>query len=419
MEFIERYIIRHLEKDLVLSSFLDEKSLYRSFNIDIYLFFHFICIIPLLNHYLDDNSIFGLKTPFILMLIILNFVLIFFKKECLNYDLSLRSDLDEEFTILDYFNIVAAKFIDNVLPNKSYRFSSFHSKAYKTILNTKKEHELVYLDYEKTFLNKGIKEFLVENFNRKEKSLVRFYQERIRDSYGVVQDNFIFYSMIIPKRRNMNLDKYKTILKNNQFPPDLIYAPLGFSFEDLIDNKKINNAFVLYSEDDIVKLFTKYYNFEQLISIISMIAETDIKIPVMKSIEEIYFYLLKTERMIKDGSFKLNQLENNKLHKIQDLEYNIGNNKYKFYILKDMEDMYNWGKALKNCLNDDDMDYKNKIIKKQFNLIGIIKNNKKYAVMSIIPNKKRYIRELKKKANQSLDPIEEAVIKTNFIKYYK
>ena len=113
----------------------------------------------------------------------------------------------------------------------------------------------------------------------------------------------------------------------------------------------------------------------------------------------------------------LSEKSNSKLTKIDSLEFIVGTNlKYKAYVLKDMKDIYNWGKALKNCLDKDECEYKNKVVAGDLFLIGIYKREKPYAVLSI--NKKGKILEIKKKANEKLNESEEDYIINKIRKKY-
>lgn len=321
------------------------------------------------------------------------------------------------FSMLDLFNFGISDMIVLFAPGWFERAidAAFFDREF---LMTNEERS--YLEFiESDFIEKGLspEEFIKNNLDRNERTLINFFKQRMFNHKREIQNNFLFYSRIIPKANIMSVDSLKMILVNNQFPNDK--SKLYIRNTSIFKIKYSLKYFSNYQEIDLKKLFTKKYDYQNYLDVLGLLIEHEVTIPVFDSIEEILEYLIELDVLSKDGGLELNQqIRYRGICEVLG-EFNINDFKYSFHIMKNVADIYRWGKKLHNCLRTDSRRYKNLVINGDCILLGIYKENREYAVLAISPT--GVVIEFKKKLNEELPWDESTQIINRFLTeyYYK
>jgi hypothetical protein len=415
MDYINQFIIKKRSKRIVISRLTDVDKVERKLFLDFIFLILGISSAAIPFFYNSFNKEIAVISFSLWILISLFIYLI---NEHHIGDLRGTEYSGEDYTILDLFVAVFLKVLMFFCtPNyKKFISSKVEDKAYLSIVSIKSFYEMYHFDYELLFAL-GVKPFLNRYFRRQEKTLINFFKERLRNGDRDFQHNFVFYSLIVPKKSIISIDALKSILTNNQFPNNKSFFIEGASMDWILDPySKIDEIFNLYSENDIKKLFTKYFDYELYLESLEIANKHEIEIPVYKSIEEIHKYLIILDSDIETGCFSLEQEKKEpKLINLKQ-EFKIGDDVYKFHVFFNMYEIYDWGKTLRNCLEKDTRHYKNDIVNKRRYLVGVYKNGKKYAVLQL--NKKGIIMELRKRLNLELDRLEITYIHANVSDFF-
>ena len=205
------------------------------------------------------------------------------------------------------------------------------------------------------------KNFVSNNFNSSQ-ALLRFFKERFqKPGENVLDQDFLYFSLLIPKRRELSVEGLKTILlsypgiKDNPF-----YNKLS---RGLLDNTLLSESFKNYNEGDLKKLFSRRYSPVDYFEVISKLSNHNLELPVMDNFKELLVFLNQNH---------LSHLH----HPILSRLHNQKMNTLTFVLLNSKEEYNLWAKKLNNCIERsywemDDVD-----------IIGVYRGRQFYGALS-------------------------------------
>lgn len=229
------------------------------------------------------------------------------------------------------------------------------------------------------FQKEEIDQFVLTNFNRKEKSFKGYYLEHL--NFNGQQDiGFFWFSLILPFSNTWSLDSIKTILNScrlqvgyKNYKKDglsIITKDSNLIEKDLIlffmNKEKIKNAFGNYKEESFKKIFVKNHSRDDLIkSLFFLIRLDSVVLPVVRSWYEIHHFL--------DNYSKIYKVPKN-----NDLLEEI-HGQFKYSYVKSYVELGDMAYFLQNCL----IARHEKIMSNISHIIKVTKNGKIYAAVEV------------------------------------
>lgn len=206
-----------------------------------------------------------------------------------------------------------------------------------------------------------VKIFVKEHFTDSQ-SLTRFMKERLqRPGESSLDMDFLYFSLLIPKRKELSIEGIKNILlaypgiKNNPY-----YEKLP---RFLTNNDLLSKSFKHYSESDLKKLFCRRYHAQDFFDMILKLVKTPIELPVMDNFKEL-------------NTFLSQNLVSGLHHPVLTKLHNQCVGEFKLTLLSTEEDYILWARKLENCIQRSYWDLE------EVDIIGIYRGRQFYGALS-------------------------------------
>jgi hypothetical protein len=223
------------------------------------------------------------------------------------------------------------------------------------------------------FYKKDI-DYFIKLFKREEKSFKVFLTEMFKD-YGK-NDSIYIWLHLIP--RKYSLDTTKELIKMNKISSSSLN-----SMKELLSkigedncNDGWDNIFNDYSEKDIKRFFSVYFNTVEYATSLYVLRNYKKSIPKMVTMAEFNSFIVRNKEPLLNNIYNLEQIEKlPKLKRIENTE--LGNLSFK--VISDIKELEFWGHKLRHCIKS----YFKECAKGHSFLIGVYKDGKPYVNVEV------------------------------------